>query len=152
MAEPTNPLIAFSNAAAQVVERSASGIVAVHGGGRWPSSGIHWRSGVIVTAEQVLERDENIKVILPGGRAVAASLAGRDASTKSCSTTRSIVEAGIASTRRRGPRTAMPTTRPCTLSTAPPSAAGLSGRRAALPAGWVAGGSDGRRGVAALGS
>ncbi len=49
MAEPTNPLIAFSNAAAQVVERSASSIVAVHGGGRWPSSGIHWRSGVIVT-------------------------------------------------------------------------------------------------------
>jgi hypothetical protein len=41
MAEPTNPLIAFSNAAAQVVERSASSIVAVHGGGRWPSSGIH---------------------------------------------------------------------------------------------------------------
>jgi hypothetical protein len=63
MAEPTNPLIAFSNAAAQVVERSASSIVAVHGGGRWPSSGIHWRSGVIVTAEEVLERDEDIKVI-----------------------------------------------------------------------------------------
>src|ERR1700757_4526573 len=81
MAEPTNPLIAFSNAAAQVVERSASSIVAVHGGGRWPSSGIHWRSGVIVTAEEVLERDEDIKVVLPGGRVVAASLAGRDAST-----------------------------------------------------------------------
>jgi hypothetical protein len=32
MAEPTNPVIAFSNAAAQVVERSASSIVAVHGG------------------------------------------------------------------------------------------------------------------------
>jgi S1-C subfamily serine protease len=81
MAEPTNPLIAFSNAAAQVVERSASSIVAVHGGGRWPSSGIHWRSGVIVTAEEVLERDEDIKVALPGGRVVAASLAGRDPST-----------------------------------------------------------------------
>src|ERR1700757_3417157 len=81
MAEPTNPLIAFSNAAAQVVERSASGLVAVHGGGRWPSSGIHWRSGVIVTAEEVLERDENIKLTVPGGRVADASLAGRDPTT-----------------------------------------------------------------------
>lgn len=54
MAEPTNSLIAFSDAAAQLVERSASSTVAVHGGGRWPSSGIHWRSSVIVTAEEVL--------------------------------------------------------------------------------------------------
>jgi S1-C subfamily serine protease len=81
MAKPTNSFIAFSDAAAQLVERSASSIVAVHGGGRWPSSGIHWRSGVIVTAEEVLERDEYIKVALPGGRVVAASLAGRDPST-----------------------------------------------------------------------
>jgi S1-C subfamily serine protease len=81
MAKPTNSLIAFSDAATQLVERSASSIVAVHGGGRWPSSGIHWRSGVIITAEEVLERDEYIKVALPGGRVVAASLAGRDPST-----------------------------------------------------------------------
>jgi S1-C subfamily serine protease len=81
MAEPTNSLVAFSDAAAQLVERTASSIVAVHGGGRWPSSGIHWRSGVVVTAEEVLEQDEDIKVMLPGGRVVAASLAGRDPST-----------------------------------------------------------------------
>ncbi len=35
MAEPTNSLIAFSDAAAQLVERSASSIVAVHGGGQF---------------------------------------------------------------------------------------------------------------------
>jgi S1-C subfamily serine protease len=81
MAEPTNPLVAFSDGAAQLVERTASSIIAVHGGGRWRSSGIHWRSGVVVTAEEVLERDEDIKVTLPGGRVVAASLAGRDPST-----------------------------------------------------------------------
>jgi S1-C subfamily serine protease len=81
MAEPTNSLVAFSDAAAQLVERTASSIVAVHGGGRWPSSGIHWHSGVVVTAEEVLEQDEDIKVMLPGGRVVAASLAGRDPST-----------------------------------------------------------------------
>src|SRR3977135_1553779 len=81
MVETINSLVAFSDAAAQLVGRTASSIVAVHGGGRWPSSGIHWRSGVIVTAEEVLEWDEDIKVALPGGRVVAASLAGRDSST-----------------------------------------------------------------------
>jgi S1-C subfamily serine protease len=81
MAELINSLVAFSDAAAQLVERTASSIVAVHGGGRWPSSGIHWRSGVVVTAEEVLEQDEDIKVMLPRGRVVAASLAGRDPST-----------------------------------------------------------------------
>jgi S1-C subfamily serine protease len=81
MAEPTNSLVAFSDAAAELVEQTASSLVAVHGGNRWSSSGVHWRPGVIVTAEEVLERDEDIKVTLPGGRVVAASLAGRDSST-----------------------------------------------------------------------
>lgn len=81
MAESINPLVAFSDHAAELVERTASSIVAVHGGGRPSSSGIHWRSGVIVTAEEVLERDEDIKITLPGGRLVEATLAGRDPST-----------------------------------------------------------------------
>ena len=81
MAEADNPLAAWSDRTAQIVETAASSIVAVHGGGRWPSSGIHWRSGVIVTAEERLEGDDNIKVTLPGGRLVEASLAGRDPTT-----------------------------------------------------------------------
>ena len=82
MAEPSNPLVALSNDAAKLfVERAASSVVTVHGGGRWSSSGIHWRSGIIVTAEEILERDEDIKVTLPGGRAVVASLVGGDPST-----------------------------------------------------------------------
>src|SRR5438874_10656134 len=82
MAESTISLVAFSDAAAQLVERTARSVIAVHGGGRVFSSGIHWRTGVIVTAEEVLERDEDIKVTLPGGRQVdEASLAGRDPST-----------------------------------------------------------------------
>jgi S1-C subfamily serine protease len=81
MVEPGSPLLAFSEHAAELVERAAGSIVAVHGGGRGPLSGIHWRSGVIVTAEEVLERDENIKLTLPGGRVADASLAGRDPTT-----------------------------------------------------------------------
>jgi serine protease Do len=68
MVEPGSRLLAFSDHAAELVERTAGSVVAVQGGGRWPSSGIHWRSEVIVTAEEVLERDENIKLTLPGGR------------------------------------------------------------------------------------
>jgi S1-C subfamily serine protease len=75
MAESINPLVAFSDHAAQLVERTGSSI------GRGSSSGIHWRSGVIVTAEEVLERDEDVKITLPGGRMIEASLAGRDPST-----------------------------------------------------------------------
>src|SRR5215831_3710657 len=81
MAEPASPLMAFSDHVALLVERASASIVAVHGGGRWSSSGIHWRPGVIVTAEEVLERDDELTVTLPGGRKVAASLAGRDPST-----------------------------------------------------------------------
>lgn len=79
MAESTNPLAAFSDQTAQLVERVAQSVVAVHGGAR--ASGIHWRPGVIVTAEETLERDEDIKLTLAGGRQVAATLAGRDPST-----------------------------------------------------------------------
>src|SRR5215469_9048105 len=79
MADSTNPLAAFSDHTAQLVERVGHSVVAVHGGSR--ASGIHWRSGVIVTAEETLERDEDIKITLPGGREVSATLAGRDPST-----------------------------------------------------------------------
>src|SRR5260370_14376934 len=77
MTESTNPLAAFSDHAAQVVERAAGSVVAVYGGGRRSSSGLHLRSGILVTAEEVLERGEGIKVTLPGGRLVEATLAGR---------------------------------------------------------------------------
>jgi S1-C subfamily serine protease len=81
MTESTHPLAAFSDHAAELVARVAGSVVAVHGGGRRSASGIHWRPGVIVTAEEALERDEDIKVTLAGGREVAATLAGRDPTT-----------------------------------------------------------------------
>ena len=74
-------LVALSNALAQATDRAAASIVAVHTEARGSSSGVVWRSGVIVTAEHALRRDEDIQITLPGGRVVAATLAGRDAST-----------------------------------------------------------------------
>jgi S1-C subfamily serine protease len=81
MSESENPLIAYSDHAARLVDAVAGAIVSVEAGGRARPSGIHWRPGVIVTAEEVLEGDEDIKVTLAGGRQVPASLAGRDPST-----------------------------------------------------------------------
>jgi S1-C subfamily serine protease len=81
MVELNNPFLAFSDHTAELVERVAGCIVTVRGGGRGSSSGIHWRSGIIVTAEEALERDEDIKVTLSGGRSVDASLVGRDPTT-----------------------------------------------------------------------
>jgi S1-C subfamily serine protease len=75
-----NPLVVLSEHAAALVERAAAATVSVHAGRSW-SSGIHWRPGVIVTAEEVLERDDDIKIVLPGGRATSATLAGRDPTT-----------------------------------------------------------------------
>ena len=66
-----NPLGALSDHAAGLVEQVAGASVAVRAGRSW-SSGIHWRSGVIVTAEEVLERDDDIQIVLPGGRETAA--------------------------------------------------------------------------------
>src|SRR6195256_254464 len=74
-------LIELSNALAQATDRAASSVVAVHTERRGSSSGIVWRSGVIVTSEHALRRDEEIQVTLPNGRVVSASLAGRGPST-----------------------------------------------------------------------
>ena len=54
MVETVSSLVALSDAAAQLVERAAGSIGSVTSGGRWHSGGIHWRSGIIVTAERSL--------------------------------------------------------------------------------------------------
>ena len=71
----------LSNALATATERAAASAVAVHTEARGSSSGVVWRPGVIVTSEHALQRDEGIHVTPPDGRAVAATLAGRDPST-----------------------------------------------------------------------
>src|SRR5260370_27881917 len=74
-------LVELSNALAQATERGAASVVAGHTEKRGSSSGVVWRSGIIVTAEHALRRDEEIQVTLPNGRVVSATLAGRDPST-----------------------------------------------------------------------
>jgi len=74
-------LIELSNALAQATDRAAANIVAVQTERRGSSSGIVWRTGVIVTSEHSLRRDEEIQVTLPNGRIAPATLVGRDPST-----------------------------------------------------------------------
>ena len=72
-------LVAFSNDLAAAVERAGRATVAIHARRRIPSSGVHWRPGVVVTANHTVRRDEEITVTLGTGETVAATLAGRDA-------------------------------------------------------------------------
>jgi len=73
--------IALSNALAESTEKAAVHAVAVHAEPRGSSSGVIWRSGLIVTAEHALRRDEEIQVTLPDNKVAEAKLQGRDPST-----------------------------------------------------------------------
>src|SRR4029077_16746153 len=77
----SSQLIELSDALAQATQNAAASAVAVHTEPRGSSSGVIWYSGVIVTAEHTLRRDEGIHVTLPDGRVVAATFVGRDPST-----------------------------------------------------------------------
>jgi S1-C subfamily serine protease len=76
-----NALVALSNELAAAVERAGRSVVTVHARPRSPSSGVHWRQGVIDTAEHTVKHDEEITVGLPDGSNVPATLVGRDPGT-----------------------------------------------------------------------
>ncbi len=76
-----NALVAISNELAAAVERAGRSVVTVHARPRLASSGVHWRPGVIVTAEHSVKHDEEITIGMPDGSSVAATLAGRDPGT-----------------------------------------------------------------------
>jgi S1-C subfamily serine protease len=76
-----NELSALSNELAAAVEQTGKSVVAVHARPRFPSSGVFWRPGIIVTAEHTVRRDDEITVTLPDGTNAAATLAGSDSGT-----------------------------------------------------------------------
>ena len=71
----------ISSEFASAAEKAGGNVVAVHARRWMPTSGIEWKKGVVVTVHHGVQRDEDIKVLLGGGRAVSAKLAGRDPST-----------------------------------------------------------------------
>src|ERR1051325_6165527 len=76
--ETRSTVMDLSNARAGAVEAAARSMVAVHGRPRTPSTGVHWRAGLIVTASHTIEADRDVTIAAPDGRTFAAQLAGRD--------------------------------------------------------------------------
>lgn len=76
-----NSLTRLSEDVSAIVKRVEPSVVAVYSGGRMASSGVHWSTGAIVTAEHTLRRDEDIRLDLPDGKIVSAELVGRDPGT-----------------------------------------------------------------------
>jgi len=72
----------ISKTLADAAESVGRSIVRVEGRRGRPGSGLVWSAdGTIITADHVLERDEDIRVALPDGAEVQATIAGRDAAT-----------------------------------------------------------------------
>ncbi len=74
-------LEAISGQVADLCDGIAPRLVAIQGPRRRSSTGIIWRSGLIVTAQEALEADDDIRITRPDGNQVSASLVGRDPST-----------------------------------------------------------------------
>jgi S1-C subfamily serine protease len=76
-----NALVALSNELAAAVAHAGKSVVTVNARARIASSGVHWRQGVIVTAEHTVKHDEEITIGIPGGGTLPATLVGRDPGT-----------------------------------------------------------------------
>jgi S1-C subfamily serine protease len=75
-------LQSLSEAMANLAERGGASVVRVEARSRFPASGVIYRAdGVIVTSNHGVERDDELRIGLPGGDSVAAELAGRDPGT-----------------------------------------------------------------------
>jgi S1-C subfamily serine protease len=71
-------LLTLSNELAAAVEHASRAVFGVNARPRLASTGVHWRPGLIVTADHTVEADDEITVTRPDGRVVAATVAGRD--------------------------------------------------------------------------
>src|SRR5829696_3319272 len=74
----SNTLQEFSNGLSSAVEKGGASTVVVDARKRYPASGIAYADDLVLTADHVVTREENIKVLLPDGKSVSATVAGRD--------------------------------------------------------------------------
>lgn len=68
----------FSNGLTAAVEKAGSSTVLVDGRRRYPASGIAFAPDLVLTADHVLTREDNLSVAGADGKVIAATLAGRD--------------------------------------------------------------------------
>ena len=74
----SSALVDLSEAIAAVVSDARAYTVTVYGRRRLPATGIAWSNELVVTANHVVERDEEIEIGTNGETRVAATVAGRD--------------------------------------------------------------------------
>jgi S1-C subfamily serine protease len=74
----SNTLQEFSNDLSGAVEKGGGSTILVDARKRYPASGIAYADDLVLTADHVVTREENIKVLLPDGKSVNATIAGRD--------------------------------------------------------------------------
>src|SRR5215216_4823053 len=74
-------LVELSDALADAAELAGRSTVLVNGRRRLPASGIIYAADHVLTAEHVIENDEDISVVLADGTEIPAKVAGRDAGT-----------------------------------------------------------------------
>src|SRR5687767_522889 len=73
-----NPLTDFSNGLTSAVEKGVASTILIDARKRYPASGIAYAEDLVLTADHVVTREENIKVITPDGKSLSATIAGRD--------------------------------------------------------------------------
>ena len=66
------------NAMADAVEKAAAGTALLNGRRRIPASGILYDADLILTASHVIEREDDVPVLLGDGTELTANLLGRD--------------------------------------------------------------------------
>ena len=74
----SNTLQEFSNGLSAAVEKGGTSTVLVDARKRYPASGIAYAEDLVLTADHVVTREEDIKILLPDGKSVNATVAGRD--------------------------------------------------------------------------
>jgi hypothetical protein len=65
-------LLTLSNELAAAVEHAGRAVFGINARPRLGSAGVHWRPGLIVTADHTVHVDEEITVTRPDGRVVTA--------------------------------------------------------------------------------
>lgn len=73
-----NELTDFSNGLTAAVERAGASTVTVDARKRYPATGIACADDLVLTADHVVTREDNINILLPDGRSMPATIAGRD--------------------------------------------------------------------------
>ena len=74
----SNSLTDFSNGLTSAVEKGGTSTILVDARKRYPASGIAYAEDLVLTADHVVTREENIKVITSDGKSLSATIAGRD--------------------------------------------------------------------------